>query len=223
MDELVKKYFRRSAVEYSKGDVERLLKVKLDCAGPLLIVVLNGIDNLGGMCYGFRPDNSKERSIKYMTEKMKIDGSISKFLYATVRCGISHQGMPKIGLSFFVRYDRVDKGNIFYKCSKNFIWLNVAELAYLYIETIDRIASDLASHVSHMPPTNEDLLDIFNEASGKISNDIEQLTAKIAEQDRVIEMAKYQKGEIKAISSSSAYTPDNTILVSGTYPIDLEK
>lgn len=223
MNEDVRKYFQRSVVKYSRGDVERLIKAKLDCAGPLLIVVLNGIDNLGGMCYGFGSYNSKERSVKFMTEKMGMNESVSKFLYSIVRCGISHQGMPKIGLRFFLEYDRIDKGKIFYKRLGDFIWLNVTELAYLYIETIDEIASNVADHVLYMPLTDQDVLDTFNEARGSIPDDIEQLAIKIGEHKKTIEATKYEKGQIKVVSSSSAYTPDNTILVSATYSMNVEE
>lgn len=223
MDENVKKYFQRSVVKYSRGDVVRLLEAKLDCAGPLLIVVLNGVDNLGGMCYGFRTDNSKERSVKFLTEKMGIDESISKFLYLIVRCGISHQGMPKIGLQFFVEYDRIDKGKIFYKRLGDFIWLNVTELAYLYIETIERIASNVADHILYMPPTDQDVLDTFNKAREKITDEIEQLAIKIGEHKKAIEVAENKKRGIGVIISNSAYTPDNTILVSATYSMDIEE
>lgn len=220
MENNIEKYFKRSIVEYNRGDVEKLLKAKLDCAGPLLIVVLNGIDTLGGMCYGFRPGNSKERSVKFMTEKMGVAESVASFLYSVVRCGIVHQGMPKIGLTFFVWYDRIDKGNIFYKCSKNFIWLNVGELTYLYIDTVDRISKEPDKHVSFIPITGDDILDTFNKANEKIKDDISQLTTRISEKDNKEQRMGYNTGEIKAISSSSAYTQENTLLVSGTYPID---
>lgn len=223
MNEDVGEYFQRSVVKYSRGDVERLIKAQLDCAGPLLMVVLNGIDNLGGICYGFGPHNSKERSIKFMTEKMGINESVSKFLYSIVRCGISHQGMPKIGLRSFLEYNRIDKGRIFYKQLDDFIWLNVTELAYLYIETIDQIAANITGHILYMPPTDQDILNTFNEARENISDDIEQLAIKIGEHREMIETTKYEKGEIKVVSSSSAYTPDNTILVSATYAMEVEE
>ena len=43
-DEKVSAYFNRSVIKYSKGDVKELLEKKLNCAGPLLQVLVNGIE-----------------------------------------------------------------------------------------------------------------------------------------------------------------------------------
>lgn len=220
MDNISKAYFWKSAVEYSKGDICKLLDAKLTCAGPLLGNILSGIDNLGGMCYEFQDNNSKARSIRFMSEKMKIPETIAKFLYSSVRCGIVHQGMPKIGLRFFVLYDRLDKNTIFYKCSENYIWLNVVELAYSFIETIDYIAANIGAHIQFVPSTNTEMQGIFNEAISKIDNDIGDLALKIGEKNKSEQFEKYERREITVLSSSSAFTPDN-ILISGTYPIEL--
>ncbi|MFA5164301.1 MAG: hypothetical protein WC481_01885 [Candidatus Omnitrophota bacterium] len=215
----IKAYFWKSAVEYSKGDITQLLSARLSCAGPLLSTILSGIDNLGGICYKFK-DNSKARSIKFMSEKMKIPAEVANFLYSSVRCGIVHQGMPKIGLKFFVEYNRLDKGAIFYKCSEGYIWLNVVELAYSYIETIDSIRTNADTHIHFIPSPNDEVQHIFDQAVSKVDKNIEDLLLKIMEKKESEQIEKLERGKITAISSSSAFTPDNT-LISCTYPIEL--
>jgi len=59
----IKEYFEKTVIKYSKTDVQRLLEAKLDCAGPLLTVIFNGIDNLGGLCYGYQENTSYEPRI----------------------------------------------------------------------------------------------------------------------------------------------------------------
>jgi hypothetical protein len=151
MDAKTEAYFQRSVIHYSKGDVETLLKAKLDCAGPLLVTTLNGIDNLGGMCYGFGRDNVGERIKCFLADKMHLSKSLAAFLYESVRCGEVHQGMPKMGLEFFVQYDGTHKGIIFYSESDDYIILDVTELAQCYLKAIEDIAKEPEKHIKYYP------------------------------------------------------------------------
>src|SRR3989338_9093785 len=139
-NEIVKSFFERAIKKYSKKDVECLLEAKLNCAGPLLEVIVNGIDSLGGICYGFKRNNSENRSIQFMKEIMGMNPVLAKFLYVIVRCGVTHQSMPKIGVKYSVLYDRPTavRGIIFSKDADRFVYVNVVELAYYYIDAIYR-------------------------------------------------------------------------------------
>lgn len=151
MDPKTKSYFERSVIKYSKGDIQALLKSELPCAGPLLVTTLNGIDNLGGMCYGFRTGNVGERSTKFLHEKMGVPEALAEFLYKSARCGLVHQGMPKMGLEFFVQYDGSNKDEIFYEQPGKYIILDVTELADRYLKAIDKIAAEPEKHIDHRP------------------------------------------------------------------------
>lgn len=180
-----KKDFDKSVIKHSKEDIETLLALKLDIAGPLLALVTNGIDNMGGVCYGYKKNNSRIRSVRFMTDKMKLSENLASFLYLSMRCGIVHQGMAKIGY-FFVENYRLEKGKIFYKdinvVYPDGVYLNVTELAYLYINTINMIASDPDKNVNcspfHLIEKDEDLNKAYNEARDEITNDIRSLNLR---------------------------------------------
>jgi len=203
MDQKAKVYFEKSVIKYSKGDVTALLNSNLDCAGPLLAVTLNGIDNLGGVCYGFSLEVRK-RSIDIMKEEMGIPEALAKFLYEAVRCGIVHQGMPKMGVKYFVGYDRLDEHEIFYVGPDGYITMIVTEFAYRYIDTIDRIASEPEKHIKFYPRykegKKETLKNIYNEAKVHINRDIESYSRALHDAD---EKERLDRGE-----SSAAYTGD---------------
>lgn len=142
-------YFQRSSIRYSKGDVQELLEKELNCAGPLLAVIVNGIDSLGGMRYGFHK-GSRKRSVEFMKSYMNLSEPIAEFIYMIVRNGIVHQGMPKVGVEFGVIYDRPEKGRVYYK-SYDWIYINIVEFAHTYLEAIDQIAKEPEKHIHHCP------------------------------------------------------------------------
>jgi hypothetical protein len=206
MDPKAKAYFEKSAIKYSKGDVIALLNSRLSCAGPLLTTTLNGIDNLGGMCYGFAQQVG-DRSIKVMTEKMGFPEDVAKLLYEVIRCGIVHQGMPKMGLEFFVAYNRFAGDEIFYKKSDGYIFMNVTEFAYRYLDIIDKITRDPEIHIVDYPRYNEEkgkaFKKAFDNAKDYITRDIEDYEKARLSGWEAEEKARYERGE-----SASAYTPD---------------
>jgi hypothetical protein len=155
-------YFQKSAFMYSKGDIEELLDKKMRCAGPLLAVVMNGIDNLGGMCFGFQTDSEK-RSIEFMKNHMGFPESVARFMYLAVRCGMVHQGMPKVGLEFGLLPDRPEKGRIYYR-SYDQIYLNVLELAYSYLAAVERIAEEPTRFIRDYPRLDGNSKKAFEEA-----------------------------------------------------------
>lgn len=206
--EPIKDYFERAVMEYSKGDVLQLLDARLTCAGPLLNIVMDGIDHLGGMCYGFgSPPGSKRRSADFMIDKMKLPRELADLLYTVVRCGIAHEGMPKIGVNFFVIYERFEPGRIFYNYEvDDNIWLSVVELAYLYLSTIERINNNWSGEIVHFPPSSLVNKEIFDAAKGIITDDVRSLAQKEYEYKR---QNAVKAGLLERTSSHSAYTPEN--------------
>lgn len=162
-------YFNKVVLEYSKGDVEELL-ASSKRAGPLLHVTANGIDLVGGMCYGFGKRSSVKRSTKFMTEHMRIESSLAKVLYKCVRCGIVHQGVPKIGFKYFVPSQRLPDHQIILKGPDDWLLLNVQEFAYCYINAIKRIAQDPKSHIRHTPlvKDRDEEFTLFKSALAKV-------------------------------------------------------
>ena len=142
MDKQTKEYFEKLK-QCSVSDVKRLLEAKLECAGPLLMVVMNGIDAFGGICYGFKSGGGKERFTKFMEKHMSIPKSLAEFSYKVVRNGIVHEGMPKKGLIYGVWYNLPGKDRIFYKdLDKKKIWMNVVEFASSYLNAVENLSSE---------------------------------------------------------------------------------
>lgn len=174
-----KAFFERSVLKYSRLDVCTLLEAKLDCAGPLLEVIVNGIDCLGGILYGFEPRNSKHRSVRFMKEKMSIPESLAKFFYSAVRCGIAHQGMPKIGLIYFVEYEYPEQERIFSKDGEGNIWINVVGLAQCFLNTIDTLSADIETCILNIPEIPCKEKRILKQALNEITNDIDDIAFDI--------------------------------------------
>lgn len=148
---LIIKYFNKSIKDYCIGDIKSLLNSKINCAGPLLTATLNGIDNLGGILYSFNASVG-ERSKRVLVEKMNIDKDVASIIYNSIRCGIVHQFMPKMGITYFANYDM--KFNEIYSkdtVGKNII-INVCAFANKFIEVIDSINK---SEVLYMPEYND--------------------------------------------------------------------
>ena len=166
-------------IEYSTSDVEYLLeKFKEDVekkvrrhAGPLLMVVMNGIDAFGGILYGFRDGgqrNSRKRSLKFMECRMGIPEPLAKFLYNSVRCGVTHHGMPKVRLVYQVWTDnewRVPAAGAFCKDkAKDRIYMNVVKLAEQYLRAVKKVKHN-GSAISGLEDEFCEAEDYFPDAS----------------------------------------------------------
>lgn len=181
MDNQTKNYFKLF-YDWSTKDIKECLKLKSN-AGPVLVMVVNGIDILGGMCYGFKKDNSKERSIKFMKNKMGVAKPVAQLLYENIRCGMIHQGAPKgtpeMGVEFYIQQDDdiTNKEKFFCKnIEKNYLRLNVSAFAFLYIDTINKIDSDIEEHIHYnpLPKTEEEkkkLKDMLISATECVKNE----------------------------------------------------
>jgi hypothetical protein len=153
-------FFREVVKVYSCGDVHSLLSLsaegKMDKAGPLLSCVMNGIDMLGGMMLGFHPNNSRERSVAFMMQHLGLPEKLANVLYVLVRCGVSHEGTTKLTLLYFIDPRRPIRGRFIYR-DEGSLWLNVTELAYCYLDAVERIEVDITAHLRHVPvPTARD-------------------------------------------------------------------
>lgn len=211
------KYFNKAVLNYNKSDIVTLIKNNIKNAGPLLCATVNGIDLVGGMCFGF-DTGSKRRSVDFMKTYMNINESVAKVLYSCVRCGIAHQGMPKVGYKFFVWEKRTQEGIFLYKDEEGYIWLNVSEFALNYLEAIEKISKEVKHHIFHFPSLPDEEYQIFMESKSHIKNDIMEFCDAVSRLHRLEEEDKFNRGEIDCISSSSAYFPDNTIEISIVIP-----
>jgi hypothetical protein len=59
-----------------------------------------------------------------------------------------------------------------YKDRYNSLWLNVTEMARLYVEAIDTIAKDVPSHLSYIPSPSSAEEEVFLAAFDSIEHDI---------------------------------------------------
>jgi hypothetical protein len=159
-------------LNYNCGDIQRLLGLKLDKIGPLLACVVAGIDTMGGMMLGFKNNNSRERSRKFMTEHLRINVKQAEFVYYFARCGLAHEGAPKGDLELSVEYDyQRNTGKYLYKDrKKKTLILDVTELAYAYLEAVDAINDDIQKYLGYYPDNPNETL--FKEAWNTVGDDI---------------------------------------------------
>ncbi len=215
MDRKAERYFRR-VYDYNVGDIKTLLDTELKCAGPLLTATVNGIDTFGGMCYGFGC-GSKKRAKLFMPKKMCLSESLSDFIYRSVRCGMAHQGMPQIGLRFFVLYGRPDTGNLLYRDGYNsnpeYIYMNVAEFAYCYLDAVEMIAKAPENHIKHYPRSETSDKCMFIEALEDVHICISSICDGLAELRWSPQTNTYKRRSVMwpPGMSASAYGPENTI------------
>jgi len=146
-----KDYFQTVVRKYNNGDIDILLRnmEHMDGkAGPLFAAVMDGIDLMGGMLYGFKGGNSCDRSTRYMREEMDLlnlqkgVGSQSEdealVLYKYGRCGLLHEGATKYRVS--IRFQAKPNGNDIFSVNGNDLVVNVVPLAREFLESVKRIA-----------------------------------------------------------------------------------
>ncbi len=207
-------YFKKAVMKYSKGNVEELLDKQIECAGTYFAVVCNGIDLIGGICYGF---NKKvgDRSKRFMKEHMNIEEKIADLLYNCVRCGTTHEGMPKIGIRYGLEPRRLKPKVIIYKNEdNNILYLNVTELVFSYLRAIKRIAENPTEYALNIPDPEPKAITSFMNALSSVPNEIYELCEAAEASDSEEDEARFSRGEIEAFPSSSAYFPDNVMNIS---------
>jgi hypothetical protein len=197
-------FFEKAIVKYNAGDVKFLLSVSDLPAGPLLTVTANGIDIMGGICWGFCT-GSRERSVRFMEEHMTFSRPEADLIYQSARCGISHEGMPKKGIEFFHQGNVPRTSAVLYKQpSTELLYMNVTEFAHRYLDAVEAIGRDKKSHVRHYP-TLDSRVD-FEAALAVVTGDIGNLCQQFGEKWE----GDYRKRTGQG-TSSSCYMPDNTL------------
>jgi hypothetical protein len=167
----VEVYFKHVVEQYNCGDIRQLLDLRLREIGPLLACTVNGIDTVGGMMLGFR-EGSKKRSVEFLRQHLRLSKEEAELTYCLVRCGLSHEGIAKLRVGILVHYQRILPGTVLYKSPDDLIWLNVTELAWLYLDAVDTIGKDLHSHLHHTPePTKGEIL-VFQNAMSVVKTEI---------------------------------------------------
>jgi hypothetical protein len=169
-------YFNHVVRDYSRGDIEALLAADMGKSGPLLSCVVNGIDLLGGMMLGFTV-GSRKRSRAFLTKHMGISDQEANLVYSLVRCGVAHEGVAKLAVNYFQYPRRLDRGTILYKNVDHALWLNVTELARLYIEAIDTISANIPFHLSYTPVISKEDETTFLSALGTTRQSIRDFCA----------------------------------------------
>jgi hypothetical protein len=106
---------------------------------------------------------------------------------------------------------RYDPGHILYKHDDGYLWLNVAELAYRFLDSLQAIEADSRHYNLHLPPLEQKDKGAFVATTSAVTRDIRELCAAIGSYDQAEERASHDRGEIEALSSAAAYAPDWTL------------
>lgn len=142
-------------MDFNCGDIRALLDARPRkpngeyVTGPLLACVVNGIDTMGGLIYGFEDKRdggpgSEERAERFMRDHMKLDARAAELLYHLAGCGMSHEAAPKTGLGVRVDY-AVGDDQLFHRFRKDLqhiVHLNVVELAKRFLQTVETIGNN---------------------------------------------------------------------------------
>jgi hypothetical protein len=153
-------YFAQVVEEYVCGDISWLLGLGKDTegkAGPLLNSVVNGIDILGGILYGFGRGMSEKRSVKFLQFHMGLQPDVAKFIYTAVRCGMAHEGVPKMGVAFFVVLAAPADQPFPLKDANNKVQINVAVFARRFLKAVCEVRKNNLAKLVHVPrPTAQE-------------------------------------------------------------------
>jgi len=157
-----KEYFEHVIERYVCGDIRALLEKVQDKAGPLLNSVVNGIDILGGIIFDFKGangwGNSRQRSIDFMADHMGLHPKVAELLYKLTRCGMTHEGVPKLGIRFFLDSLYTPERECLYRDEANDVYVNVTALAHSYLNTVSDISKDDLQYVPECEPQEEDII-----------------------------------------------------------------
>ena len=176
-------YFDRVIREYVYKDVECVLYARFTRAGPLLAVLINGLNAVAGSVYGFPDKDNMETTKKeskniekFLTKKMGLNIKSRELLgevfYKVIRCGVAHEAVTKPGVHFFVNYDRQSDDPFLYRRDYD-IWLNVAQFALKFLSVLDNLS---ASDCKFVPETDNELIGLVQE----LSEELEQLPDELA-------------------------------------------
>lgn len=136
-----KEFFERAVAKNILGDIQYLKSNHGGRAGPLLSCVANGIDVMGGILYGFET-GSADRSKRFMATHMSLSTDLANATYRVVRCGVTHEGGPKLGLLFFVHDGTDQADDLFFKRNDKAICLDVLALASRFETAVKQVAED---------------------------------------------------------------------------------
>ena len=170
-------YFARVVEQYVCGDISWLLGLgegKEGKAGPLLNSVVNGIDILGGILDGFGRGMSERRSVKFLESYMGLQPDVARFIYTAVRCGMAHEGVPKMDVIFFVDCAAPDNEPVPLKDSQNRVWINVAVLAKRFLAAIEVVRNGDPAKVAYVPNVTSWEKKIITDGIAKIMDKFEK-------------------------------------------------
>lgn len=148
---LISRYFDVVVRDYNCGDVKWFLKHRSPTIGPLVACVGSGFDTVGGMLFGFKKSNSRERSVRFMVDCVGLPDIIAEAIYRCARCGYLHEGIGKSSLSWFADYDRITSGSVIFRREDSGLALNVVELAHKYLDAVEHIWKNEKDRLCHLP------------------------------------------------------------------------
>jgi hypothetical protein len=200
-------YFERVILTYLVGDIEHLLSNREARSGILLGPVLNGIDVIGGVLFGFET-GSKCRCVRVMTEHMRLRSPEATYIYSSLRCGLVHQGTAKYGLWFFAIYDDLNRFSIIYKDEEDWLYLDTVALAERFVAAAKRIWAERRAEILHVPPCE---LAGHDDVVKLDVPDIKKLLWDYAEEHASVR--KWRIGDLirREPTSMSAYTPGDVL------------
>ena len=135
-----KVFFEKVICEYICGDLEWfLMRKKTPPLGPVVACVGTGIDAAGGCVFGFKEDNSRQRSVKFMREYMGMTEEVAEVIYACVRCGYVREGLNSLNVSWFADDPRRLQTCVYVYRYKDEVLVDLVEVVRAYLNAIQQL------------------------------------------------------------------------------------
>jgi hypothetical protein len=152
------------------------------------------------MMNGFNT-GSRARSVEFLKQHLALPPHQAELLYVVIRCGFVHEGVTKLGITFFVHVESLDPGVFLYRSSDGAIWLNVSELARQYLDAIERINENVHQYLHHVPSARTNDESVYAAAYGSIKKDIQDFCREAHAAQEAAEDAQLAPGEARGSSS----------------------
>ena len=144
------KYYIEKFFEYTISDTDYLLKSAMDRipesrnAGPIFMVMMNGISAMSGIMYGFDIDEG-ERFAKFLTEEMGLSKAIAGFLYYGCRIPLANIGMMITKTLYShsnITWDQIFEGESFLAVAHDLILIHVGKMGEAYLKVFRKLQAD---------------------------------------------------------------------------------
>jgi len=133
--EIIDRWHKIVLCDYICGDLQCLLKMKENKAGPLLNSIFVGIHTLGGMMLGF-DSSTEDRYRAVITKYFDLTENFAKVFHDHMWMGVAYTGTPiACGIRFFYESTNVSQ-DTFLIVQRDSLFINVRKMGEDFVDII---------------------------------------------------------------------------------------